>query len=49
MEKEVSMTSVIVAAVIAAAVFYWLIRSSRKEAHHLDDLHIVSKTDESSD
>ncbi len=43
------MTSVIVAAVIAAAVFYWLIRSSRKQAHHLDDLHIVSKTDESDD
>ena len=35
--------------VIVAAVFYWWIRSSRKEAHHLDDLHIVSKTDESSD
>ncbi len=43
------MTSVIVAAVIAAAVFYWLIRSARKEAHHLDDLHIGSETDESSD
>ncbi len=38
------MTSVIVAAVIAAAVFYWLIRSREKQAHHLDDLHIVSKT-----
>ncbi len=43
------MTSVIVAAVIAAAVIYWLIRSGRKEAHHLDDLHIASRTDKSSD
>ena len=41
--------SVIVAVVIVAAGLYWLIRSRRKEAHHLDDLHIVSKTDESSD
>ncbi len=41
--------SVIVAVVIVAAGLYWLIRSGRKEAHHLDDLHIVSKTDESSD
>ncbi len=41
--------SVIVAVVIVAAGLYWLIRSSRKEAHHLDDLHIGSKTDESSD
>ncbi len=41
--------SLIVAVVIAAAFFYWLIRSGRREAHHLDDLHIVSKTDESND
>ena len=33
--------SVIVAVVIAAAGLYWLIRSRRKEAHHLDDLHIT--------
>jgi len=43
------MTSVIVAAVISAAVFYWFIRSSRKQAHHLDDLHIVSKNGERDD
>jgi len=33
--------SVIVAVVIVAAGLYWLIRSRRKEAHHLDDLHIT--------
>ena len=38
--------SVIVAVVIAAAIFYWLIRSRRKEAHHLDDLHIAPKAGE---
>ncbi len=43
------MTSVIVAAVIAAAVIYWLIRSRRKEAHHLDDLHIAPKAGEKED
>ncbi len=41
--------SLIVAVVIVVAVLYWLIRSGRKEAHHLDDLHIDSKPDESSD
>ncbi len=41
--------SVIVVVVIVAAGLYWLIRSTRKEAHHLDDLHIVSETDESDD
>ena len=48
MGKEESMTlSLIVAVVIAAAVIYGLIRSGRKEDHHLDDLHITSKTDDS--
>jgi len=41
--------SVIVAVVIAAAVFYWLIRSRGKEAHHLDDLHIAPKAGEKED
>ncbi len=41
--------SVIVAIVIAAAVFYWLIRSRRKEAHHLDDLHVAPKAGETED
>jgi len=41
--------SFIVAIVIAAAVFYWLIRSRRKEAHHLDDLHITSEAGEKKD
>lgn len=33
--------SIIVAIVIAVAVFYWLIRSRIKEAHHLDGLHLA--------
>ncbi len=41
--------SFIVAVVIAAAVFYWLIRSRRKEAHHLDDLHITPEAGEKKD
>ena len=41
--------SVIVAVVIAAASFYWLIRSRRKEAHHLDDLHISPQAGERED
>ncbi len=41
--------SLTVAVVIAAAVIYWLIRSSRKEAHHLDDLHIAPKAGEKED
>ncbi len=41
--------SVIVAIVIAAAIFYWVIRSRRKEAHHLDDLHIAPKAGEKED
>ena len=50
MERSEAMTlSVIVAVVIAAAVFYWLIRSRRKEAHHLDDLHINPEAGEEKD
>ncbi len=41
--------SVIVAVVIAVAIFYRLIRSRRKEAHHLDDLHITPETGEKKD
>ena len=41
--------SVIVAVVISAAIFYWLIRSRRKEAHHLDDLHITPEASEKED
>ncbi len=41
--------SVIVAVVIAAAIFYWLIHSRRKEGHHLDDLHIAPKAGEKED
>ena len=41
--------SVIVAVVIATATFYWVIRSRRKEAHHLDDLHITPETGEKKD
>ncbi len=41
--------SVIVAVVIVAAGLYWLIRSSRKEAHHLDDLHITPEAGEKED
>ena len=41
--------SVIVAVVIVAAVFYWVIRSRRKEAHYLDDLHITPRAGEKED
>ena len=41
--------SIIVGIVIAAAVFYWLIRSRQKEAHHLDDLHIAPDAGEKSE
>ena len=40
--------SIIVAIAIAAAVFYWLIRSRQKESHHLDGLHIASDGSEKS-
>ena len=40
--------SIIVAIVIVFAVFYWLIRSRQKEAHHLDDLHITPDAGEKS-
>ncbi len=36
--------SVIVTVVIVAAGLYWLIRSNRKEAHHLDDLQYHSRS-----
>lgn len=41
-EREGSMTiaSIIGAVIIVGAVLYWLIRSEKKEAHHLDGLHI---------
>ncbi len=41
--------SVIVTVVIVAAGLYWLIRSRRKEAHHLDDLHITPEAGEKKD
>jgi len=41
--------SAIVAVVIVAAGPYWLIRSSRKEAHHLDDLPTAPKAGEKED
>ncbi len=41
--------SVIVAVVIVAAGLYWLIRSGRKEAQHLDDLHIPPEAGEKKD
>jgi uncharacterized protein YoxC len=33
-------TSLIVAAVALVAILYLIIRSRKKEAHHLDDIHI---------
>ena len=36
--------SLIVAAVLLIGAFYWIIRSRKKEAHHLDDIHITTDT-----
>ncbi len=35
------MTTLVIAIVISAIVLYGLVKSRNKEAHHLDDLHIV--------
>jgi nitrogen fixation-related uncharacterized protein len=42
-EGEIAMTIVYIVAgiVILAAFLYWGFRSEQKEAHHLDELHIV--------
>jgi len=34
-------TSLVIAIVISIVILYRLIKSRQKEAHHLDDLHIV--------
>jgi len=34
-------TSLVIAVVISAVIFYGLLRSRNREAHHLDGLHIV--------
>jgi hypothetical protein len=33
--------SLVIAVVIAAAIFYWIFRSRQKSTHHMDDLHIA--------
>jgi len=45
-EREATMTvaTIIGAVILVAAVLYWLVRAEKKEAHHLDKLHI-SPTD----
>ncbi len=37
-------TSIAIAIAFAIIIIVWLVWSSRKESHHLDDLHITSKT-----
>jgi len=34
------LVSVLAGVLVVAAVIYWLVRSEKKEAHHLDGLHI---------
>jgi len=42
-EREEAMTiaSIIGAVILVSAILYWLIRAEKKEAHHLDRLHIA--------
>ena len=35
-----TLVSVLAGVLIVAAVIYWMIRSEKKESHHLDGLHI---------
>lgn len=35
------LASTIIAIALLVALFYWMVKSRRKEAHHLDELHIV--------
>jgi hypothetical protein len=42
--QTMTIATIIGAVILVSAVLYWLIRAEKKEAHHLDKLHI-SPTD----
>ena len=35
-----TIATIIGAVILVAAVLYWLVRAEKKEAHHMDNLHI---------
>jgi len=39
-----TIATIIGAVILVGAVLYWLVRAEKKEAHHLDNLHIAPTT-----